>query len=459
MKIIILGAGGLGRNLATTLCDDKHDVVIVDLKSRTLNNIREHLDVMVIQGHSASISVLKQAGIENAQLLIAATSDDASNILACQIANHFNVESTICRLYSYDFFSNQDNFNPELLGITDTVFPEDECIKKILDTLENQNILEKIVFSAENAVMTIFRIGNKSPIEGIALKDFPDSDPLKTVRFAAIVRNKKLMIPQGDTVIRQNDEIYIAGTKDGIKNMINWLAPESKSIKKIIVAGASRMGIQLARKLDKSGFDVRVIENDFNKCEEIIDKTKSDMKVINGDPTNYFILKETGISECDVYIGVLDDDEDNILSCVLAKKHGAKKVIATTKKGEYIKVVPDLDVIDCGFNSGLVAVNAVLRHLGTGTGKLSIDAVLHRVDAYVYEFEIEAGSELCDKQILECGILDYAVIALIFRNDGEVIVPSGDLKLIAGDIVAIIATKVTAKKLGKLFVKKKLFAK
>jgi len=457
MNIIILGAGGLGCNLATTLCDDKHDVVVVDFDSSALNNIREHLDVMVIQGHIAAIDVLKQAGIENAQLLIAATSDDVSNIFACQIANHFKVESTICRLYSYDFFSQQDDFTPKMLGITDTIFPEEECIKKILDTLENHDILEKIIFRTENAMMTIFRIGEDSPIEGVSLKNFPDSELLKTVRFAAIVRNKKLMIPQGDTILQQNDEVYIAGTKNGISNMINWLAPENKPIKKIIVAGASRMGLNLARNLDATGFDVRVIENDFNKCEEIIEKTTSDMKIINGDSTNYYILKEAGISECDVFIGTLDEDENNILSCVLAKRHGAKKVVATTKKSEYIGVVPDLDVIDCGFNSGLVAVNTVLRHLGTGTGKLSIDAVLHRTDAYVYEFEIESGSELCNKQVHECGILDYAVIALIFRKGNEVIVPSGSLELIAGDIVAIIATKDTAKKLGKLFTKKGLF--
>jgi len=282
MNIIILGAGGLGRNLASTLSDDKHDIVVVDLKANNLKNIKEHLDVMTIQGNSSSIDILKRAGIENAQLLIAATGDDASNILACQIAN-----------------------------------------------------------------------------------------------------------------------------------MIKWLAPENKPIKKIIVAGASRMGINLARKLDKTGFDVRVIESDFDKCEEIIDKTKSDIKVVNGDPTNSFILNEAGIKECDVFIGVLGDDENNILSCVLAKKHGARKVVVTTKKSEYIKIVPDLDIIDCGFNSSLVAVNTVLRHLGTGGGKLSIDAVLHRVDAYVYEFEIEAGSELCDKKVQDCGILDYAVKFLL----------------------------------------------
>ena len=458
MKIIILGAGGLGSNLAATLCDDKHDVVVVDLNASPLNIIKEHLDVMVIQGHIASTEVLKQAGIENAQLLIAATSDDASNILACKIADHFKVKSTICRLYSADFFSSKDNFTPEILGITDTIFPEEECIKKILNTLENQDILEKIIFRAENAVMTIFRIGDKSPIEGVSLKNFPDSELLKTVRFAAIVRNKELMIPQGDTILQKNDEIYITGTKDGISNMINWLAPENKPISKIIVAGASRMGINLARKLDKTGFDVRIIENDFKRCEEILDKTKSDMKVVNGDPTNSYILNEAGINECDVFISVLESDEDNILSCVLAKKHGAKKVIATTKKGEYIKVVPDLDIIDCGFNSGLVAVNTVLRHLETGSGKLSIDAVLHRVNAYVYEFEIKAGSELCDQKVQDCGILDYAVIALIFRNGDEIIVPSGSLELKTGDIVAIIATKDTAKKLGKLFIKKRLFA-
>ncbi len=457
MNIIILGAGGLGRNLASTLSDDKHDIVVVDLKANNLKNIKEHLDVMTIQGNSSSIDILKRAGIENAQLLIAATGDDASNILACQIANHFKIKSTICRLYSDDFFSKEDNFTSEVMGITDTIFPEDECIKKILDTLDNHDILERIVFHAENAMMTIFRIGEKSPINGVPLKDFPDKNLLKTVRFAAIVRDKKLMVPQGDTIIQKNDEVYIVGAKNGINNMIKWLAPENKPIKKIIVAGASRMGINLARKLDKTGFDVRVIESDFDKCEEIIDKTKSDIKVVNGDPTNSFILNEAGIKECDVFIGVLGDDENNILSCVLAKKHGARKVVVTTKKSEYIKIVPDLDIIDCGFNSSLVAVNTVLRHLGTGGGKLSIDAVLHRVDAYVYEFEIEAGSELCDKKVQDCGILDYAVIALIFRNDNESIVPYGTLELKTGDIVTVIATKETAKGLGKIFTKKTLF--
>ena len=457
MNIIILGAGGLGRNLASTLCNDKHDIVIVDLKASTLKNIKDHLDVMTVQGHSSSIDVLKTAGIENAQLLIAATSDDVSNILACQIANHFKVKSTICRLYSNDFFSKDDNFTPEMLGITDMIFPEEECIKKILDTLENHDILERLVFHAENAMMTIFRIGDKSPVNGIPLIDFPDKNLLKTVRFAAIVRDKKLMVPQGDTIIQKHDELYIIGTKNGIDNMIQWLAPENKPVKKIIVAGAGRMGINLAKKLDETGFDVRVIESDFDKCEEIIDKTKSDMKVVNGDPTNAFILNEAGIKECDVFIGVLEDDENNILSCVLAKKHGAKKVVVTTKKSEYIKIVPDLDIIDCGFNSNLVAVNTVLRHLGTGGGKLSIDAVLHRVDAYVYEFEIEVGSELCSKKIQDCGILDYAVIALIFRNDNESIVPYGTLELKIGDIVTVIATKETAKRLGKFFTKKTRF--
>ncbi len=455
MKIIIVGAGDVGRNLATTLSGDKHDVVVIDLNYDTLTNIREYLDVMVIQSSGASIEALKQAGIEKAQLLIAASSDDVSNILACQIASHFGVETTICRLYSNEYFSTNDNFTPKLLGIKDTVFPEQECINKITDTLENQDILEKIIFSSDNAVMTIFKIRNTSSIIGIALKDFPNMELLKTVRFAAIVRRMTLIIPQGDTIIEAGDELYITGTKDGVSEMITWLAPENKPIKKIIIAGASRMGANLAISLDQAGFEVRVIENVLTKCENLIDMTGSNMKVIHGNPTNQHILQEAGIDECDAFIGVLDDEEENILSCVLAKRQGARKVIATTKKSEYIEIVPDLETIDCGFNSGLVAVNTVLRYLGTGIGKLSIDAVLHRVDAYVYEFEIKKGSVLCNTQVYESGISNYAVIALIFRNGDDVIVPYGNFELKQGDIVAVIATPETAEKLGKLMAKKK----
>ncbi len=457
MNIIILGAGGLGRNLAATLAEEKHDVVVVDIDDNALNNIRELLDVMVIHGHCASVDVLQQAGIEKAQLLVAATSDDASNILACQIARHFGVEKAICRLYSYDFFSPQKGLTPDALGITDTIYPEEECIKKIVDTLDSFDIMEKIVFRTENAVMTIFRVGENSPIESIPLHAFPRPEMLDTVRFAAFVRDKKLMIPSGDTLLQTGDELYIVGTKNGIESMISFLTPHKKTIKNIIIAGAGRMGVTIARQLGVTGFDVRIIESDAKKCENIVQKSSSNIKVIHGNPTNYYILQEAGIGECDVYIGVLDNDEDTIISCVLAHKHGAKKVVAATKKSEYKDIVSDLGIIDCGFNTGLVAVNTVLRHLGTGAGTLSIDAVLHRVDAYVYEFVVERGSRMCNVHIYECGLQKYAVIALIFRDQGEVVVPYGSLLLKEGDVVAVIATKETAQNIGAFFTKKKFF--
>lgn len=456
MNIIILGAGGLGRNLAATLADEKHDVVVVDKDENALNTIREQLDVMVAHGHCASVDVLRQAGVEKAQLLVAATSDDTANILACQIAHHFGVEKAICRLYSYDFFSSESGLTPDVLGITDTIYPEEECINKIMDTLGGFNVLEKLMFSVENALMMIFRIEENTPIDSIPLREFPRQDILNSVRFAAFVRNKKLMIPHGDTVLCAGDELYIVGTKDGIDDMLSFLSPDTKPIKNILIAGAGRMGVTMARQLGSTGFDVRLIEKDPKKCEELVQHSSYRIKVINGDPTNDYILHEAGIAECDVYIGVLDTDEDTIISCVLAHKHGAKKVIAATKKSEYKDIVSDLGIIDCGFNTGLVAVNTVLRHLGTGAGNLSIDAVLHRVDAYVYEFEIQNGSPLCNVHVYECGLQEYAVIALIFRNKDEVIVPYGDLLLNAGDIVAVIATKETAKKIGTFFAKKRL---
>ncbi len=251
-----------------------------------------------------------------------------------------------------------------------------------------------------------------------------------------------MIVPNGETKILVNDEIYIAGRADSVEAMLNWVDPENRPVSRIIVAGATRIGFSLSNHFCKAKYDVRLIEASLTKCEKILNDAFEHLVVLNGDSTRKNILQEAGISECDVFISAHDSDEDNILSCILAKKNGAKKVITVTNKKEYVEIVPELDMIDAGFNSGMVAVNTILRHLGTGVGQLNIDAILQRINANIYEFKVEKGSKVCDKKIMEIKFPEDTILALVFRN-GEVLTPYGSLVLLENDIVATLATEET----------------
>ena len=449
MKIAIMGAGTLGKSLASAFCNDRHDVVIIDISSRTLRRIKDKLDIMTVHGDGTIVETLKSAEIRSIALFIAVGNNDASNIHACKIAKHYGVPNTICRLTSEEYFSREDDLTPEMLGIDHVVLPVEACVNKIFNVLDSLQTLEKIIFSVPDAIMAAFLVVKNSPVKGIKLKDFPDSDMIKSIRFSTILRNGALIPPNGETVIEEGDEVYIAGPKEKVDAMLAWLRSDDDKISRVVISGGSRISTNLAHLLSKSGYDVRLIEENAAEAEKILDDVNAKMMVINGDANDRDVLDEAGVSTCDAFVAVQEDDEDNILSCILAKQMGAKKVITLTNKEEYITLLPTMEMIDCGFSKWLVAVNSVLRHVSS-INRTHTNAILHRADAYVSEFEIKKGSRVCDCQIDECELPGSTVFSMVFR-DNKVLTPAGDLVLLEGDLVAVIATPESEKQLGSLF--------
>ena len=457
MRITIIGAGILGKALASTLCNDHHDVVIIDKQSDKLDSLREHLDVMTCYGNGASAHILKQVDVAESDILIAATGDEATNILACQLARQFGVKNSICRLSSEELFSYEDNITPETLGLDNIVVPELECVNKIIDAVKNHSILEKIRFSNPNAVLTAFEVKPASPMNKLKLANFPQKELVDSIRFTAVIRNGIRLTPRGNTVIKKGDEVYVAGHRDKVQDFINWATNTSDKPSRIIIAGATLIGQQLAQKLSKSGYGVRVIDIDRYSGEALLDKLDTDVMVICGDTTEKEVLEEAGIESCDIFISALKDDEDNILSCILAKKMGAKKVITITNKSEYIDIVPSIKMIDCGFSASLVASNTVLRNFSKNDKKnVSIEAAIHRIQSYIYEYKVMDNSPCNSKQIGSVKCPKDATFALVFR-DNNVISATGDLTFQTGDVVAILSTKEMESELTQLFIKKGLF--
>jgi len=450
MKIGILGAGTLGKFLAGTFCNDKHDVTVIDTSASTLARIRDRFDVMTITGDGAKFATLLEADAASFDMFIAVGTHDTNNMHACRIARHLGVPNVICRLKNKEYFDAGHDFTPDKLGIDHIVVPEEECADRITDVLDNPATLEKISFTVPEALISAFVIKPGSRLHQIRLREFPEPERLSAVRFAGVVRNGDFIAPHGGTILLEGDEVYIAGSRNEVGKMIDWAAPdENEKLKRVLLAGGSSLALLLAAKLAENGYEIRMVEKNRSTAEWILSELNTKMLVINGDPSESDVLEEAGVNTCDAFIAAGDDDEDNILSCILAKKLGAKKVITLTNKEEYVDLICRMDSVDCGFSRWLVAGNSVLKYIST-INQVHTNAMLHRANAFVSEFQLKDTSPLCGKKISQASFPHGTVLSFIFRNN-ELLIPSGETELKPGDLLTAITTPESEKKLGKLF--------
>ena len=451
MKFIIVGAGELGCLLASTLLERDHDVILLDSSPEELERVSSKLDVMTVEGSCSSVAALKKAGAESAHTLLAVSGDEAANILACQIASRLGVQNTVCRLYRSDAFSEEDGIGASTFGIWRTFSPPEVCAEKIADVLFCDILLERIRFSRKEAQMAVIEIERSSILAGLPIKDIPGSDILQTIRFAAIMRGQDMLAPHGDTILAPGDKVYVAGKKENVDDFLQWLQPPvSGFLRRLVISGFDETGRILARRALDAGFEVRFIEPNLKKCEELQDLFPSSIMMLNGDPTEEEILEEAGVGAADVFVNVSHDDENNILSCILAKRMGARKVISLTHKPEYVKIVPALEMIDCAFSATLVSVNSILRLLDSGA--MRVDAILQRFRANLSEFRVSANSPLCGKRLGDCRLPSSLILSLVFRG-GEVLTPSGSTVLEKDDVAVAIVAQDGIREIEALFPK------
>ncbi len=449
MKIIVIGAGELGRCLASALSEEDHDVIIVDSDADEIARVTDKFDAMTIEGSCSSVEILKQAGAENADALVAVSGDEAANILACQIANKLGVKHTVCRLYSNDCFSEEDSISPATFGLWRTCSSPEESAEKILAVLANPITLETITFTHPDAAMVVIEITRSSVLQGVRIRDIPGPDLLRKIRFAALVRDRQLLIPHGDTLLIPGDRLYVAGRKEDIGAFVDWATPENAGKpSRIIVSGDDDTGVIVARRALEFGFGVRMIVRDEKTGERIQDEIPPGIMVLHGDPTDESLLEDAGIAASDVFVSVGQDDEENILSCIIAKRLGAKKVISLTHRPEYISIARELGPIDCAFSATLVAANSVLRLLEGGSK--CVDVQLQSLKAAISEFRILGSSPLCGKTLSAAKLPASLVLALVIRGS-EIFAPAGDTVLIEGDIVVAVVTRDTQRVIDKIF--------
>ena len=450
MKVIIIGAGELGQLLAERLCQSEHDVVMIDTARAEFERVRDRLDVMTLVGEATDVAVMKRAGIESADLLLAVSGDQAANMLACQLARHFGVRRTICRLYSMDGFSEADGITPDFYGIGQCFSSPAECARHIVDVLRRPAVLEQIDFSNAEATVVTLLVTRESPLKGMRVQDFPDAELMAKVRFAALVRRRTLKFPHGDTVLEAGDRLYVAGRRTDVERILDFAEPAPPSDRRpVVVAGTGLLAELVVREALALGRSVTVIEPDGKTAEEFLSRqTDARLRVLNGSANSEDVLREAGADVCDTFVNAEEDDENSILSCIIAKRLGARKVVAVTHKPEYISIVPEMEVIDCGFNSTIVSVNAVFRLMDEGT--VRVDSRLESYRAYLTEFKVAPTSRLVGRMVKDARLPKATVLAMIFRG-GEVLAPAGKTELQAGDVVVAIVTPASEEQLKPYF--------
>lgn len=452
MHIIIIGAGQVGRFMASTLCTEGNNVVLVDTDETLLNDIQEHLDVMTILGNGARVNVLQRAGIARADLVIAVASHTETNILACQVAKHFKVAKTVCRMSSDEYFCKEEGFTAENYGIDQTIFPIDECAKKILAILKHPELKEFVTFSNEKAGLISLSVKPDSPIAGAQLDNFPHQEIIKKIRICAISRRGKMIIPRGNTRIYAYDEIYVAGEITALKELRVFAHPEVPKVKKVIISGVTPLSLKVIELLNEVNIDVSLIESDSLTAEIAAAKLGQKNVVIKGDATDPKILEEIGIDQCDAFISTVND-ETSILNCLLAKRSGARKVYAVADKPDYLEIIAGTSAIDTAFSIRVAAVNELLHNIRGEN--IRIGALLKRIPAEVLEFEIDPKSRVAGRNIGEIKLPKNTIIAMVLRGD-EVMPAVGNSELLAGDRIITLSDKHSVPALQRLIARKRI---
>ena len=450
MKIVIVGAGEVGKGLASILCSYNNDVVVIDCDENILRELAEKEDVLTCHGDGSSPEVLNSIGIESANLLIAVSDSINYNVLACSISKAFNKDVvTICRAGELHFFNENLPISHKDLGIDHLVIPQEECIEAIMGSIRFYNIREIVNLNqSKEAIIAAFKLNPGSLMIGTTLSKFPRNDLLSKIRICGIWRKGKFIIPRGKESFNNYDEVYVAGKREDVLNLIDYAIDENLETKSVLVVGANNLGLSLAKTLIKEKYEVSLVESDKKLADKALDELTQSAEVYCGDATSLDLLLEVGVEQMDTIISCQASDENNVLTSLLAKKMDTDKVIAVINKPDYREIIASIDKIDCSFSMRIATLNKILSLIkGAGCRR---GAFLHRISADVFEFTVSTESKIIHTKISD-GLCPEGTIFCLIMRGGVVIAATGDFVFDSGDKVVMMGDKDSLKKAEGLF--------
>lgn len=436
MKIIILGAGQVGGSLAENLAGEENDITLVDSDANRLRDLQNKYEIRTIQGKASHPYVLRQAGCEDADMLIAVTSSDEVNMVACQVAHSiFNTPTKIARVRSAAYLSRKDLFQTgKGFDIDVLICPEQIVTDHIRRLIEYPGALQVLDFAGGLVQLVGVKAHFGGPLIGQELSTLRKHIPNINTRVAAIYRQGNALIPKGDTLVQVDDEVFFIAARKDIRAVMSEMRKVDHSYKRILIAGGGNIGERLAEKLEHE-YHVKLIESNPQRCVELANKLKRTV-VLNGSATDKSLLQEESIDDVDIFCAITNDDEVNIMSSLLAKRMGAGKVMTLINNAAYVDLVQGGE-IDIAFSPQQATLGSLLTHVRRGQIK-NVHS-LRRGAAEAIEAVAmgnKKSSEIIGRAIGDIGLPEGATIAAVVR-DKEVIIAHTKLVIETGDHVIL----------------------
>ncbi|HSO08228.1 MAG TPA: Trk system potassium transporter TrkA [Pelomicrobium sp.] len=364
MKIIILGAGRVGASVAENLVGEANDITIVDTAADRLKELQDRLDLRTVVGNAAYPSVLGAAGAEDADMLLAVTQSDEVNMVACKLAaSLFNVPTRIARIRSTEYLEKPEIFGADHFSVDHPICPEQIVTDHIMRLIELPEALQVVSFADDKVRLVGLKALRGGKLVGHELADLRTSFTHIDTRVVAIYRQNRAIIPEGNTVIEPNDEVFLIAAKQNLRSIMRELRQLDRPVRRVMIAGGGNIGTRLARALQKE-HQVKIIELNKRRCEFLASELHGPL-VLNGDVTDEELLEAEGVAEMDVFCALTNDDENNIMSSLLAKRMGARKTICLINRPAYVDLVHGGE-IDVALSPSHVTIGSLLAHVRRG---------------------------------------------------------------------------------------------
>lgn len=435
MKIIILGANPVGAALAETLSKEKNDITLVDEDGERLRELNDRLDVKVTEGEPSLPDVLEAAGAEDAEMLIAVTDSDEVNMVACRVAYAlFQVPKKICRIRSSSYAENDKLFGKEGIAVDVLISPEKIVSDYVTRLIDLPGSLQVLDFADGRVQLVAVKAFYGGPLVGQEIRLIRQHMPSIDTRVAAIFRKDRPIMPEGSTVIEADDEVFFVAAQENIRSCMGELRRLDKPYRRLMIAGGGKIGFRFAQNIEDR-YQVKIIESDAKRCTHISEQLNKAI-VLNGEASQKELLLEENIEDTDVFLALTNDDEANIMSSLLAKRLGAKKVMALINNPAYVDLVQGGE-IDIAISPQLATIGSLLAHVRRGDvvnvhslrrgAAEAMEAIAHG-DA--------AHSKVIGKAVQDIDLPEGTTIGAIVR-DNEVLIAHDDTVIEPDDHVIL----------------------
>ena len=451
MKIVIAGAGEVGSHLAKMLSNESNDIIVIDSDVTRLNALRANTDVVTVEGNPATIHILHEAGVHEADLFIAVNPSESQdvNIVSAMLAKKLGSKKVTARINNEEYLSYENKYLFTEMGIDLMFYPEKIAAGEIVDLLKRTASTDSMDFARGKLQMAVFKLEEESPLLGMNMAEFSAIAAQEGLKFrvVAIARNNDTIIPKFDTKFKYHDLVFIISKREGMDMLMKYIGKRNIEVDSAMILGGSPIGEMVARKMAKELRVVKLIEMNKDKCRELSEKLPDNVIVVHGDGRNSDMLIEESIKEFDAFVAVTNSSETNVLACVAAKRLGVSRTIAEVENIEYIRLAESMGV-DAVINKKLITAGRIFKF--TLSNKVRFIKYMSGTNAEILEYIVAPDTKITKEALKDMNFPRNAIIGGIIRGN-ESYIAVGDTHIQAYDRVAVFALPEAVKEVDRFF--------